>query len=157
MSIRAVFLAIILVFCGFVLEHLELPKMLSWLQVPWILLVVSALVLTVPHAFGIILALIVGILLDVEYGHPFGLHALMLVVQVVLLRLNYRRFRIHGWLMVLTAVPLFVCISSLLANMVLWLVGSTLSLPVWQPVISSLLIWPIFYALYQFSVIRMRL
>ena len=72
MQIRAVILTLLLVFAGFVLEHLPMPDLLSWLQPLWLLLLISILVLHAPHQFGLWLAIPLGLMLDVENHQLLG-------------------------------------------------------------------------------------
>lgn len=157
MSVRALILILILIFTGFVLEHLALPGLLAELQVPWLVFVLTALLLSAPHYFGIIAALVLGLLLDVEHGQPFGLNSIILVVHVLFLRLNLRRFKIHGWAMVVTIVPILIALDLTFANLFLWLARIEFTLPVLAPVLTSFIVWPLFYALYQAVVNSLRL
>lgn len=157
MSVRIIILAAMLVFIGFVLEHWQLPGLLNGLAIPWMLLVMTALIISAPQYFGLLLAVALGILLDVEHSQPLGLNACLLVFHTLLVQLNLRRFRLHGWAMVLAVVPILILLDMLFVNLLLLLLGASFTLPIWQPFLSSFVVWPLFYALYQYALTRMHL
>ena len=65
MKLQVIVYVFIMLFVAFVLEHLPLPEVLYLFQPAWVMLVVTAMVLFAPNIFGLLLALPVGLMLDV--------------------------------------------------------------------------------------------
>ncbi len=128
MQIRAVILTLLLVFAGFVLEHLPMPDLLSWLQPLWLLLLISILVLHAPHQFGLWLAIPLGLMLDVENHQLLGLNVLTLGVHQVL----------QFWAVALVS-------------------ENRTPVAIWEPALVSGLVWPWLYALLHVSMKRLHL
>lgn len=157
MSARATILAIILLFLGLILEHLVLPDLFSWLQIPWLLLFITVLVLHAPERFGLWLAIPFGLLLDAEHFQPFGLNTLTLIVHITFVQILYRRLTLSGWTLSMVVVPVLVGLHQLLANLALWLIDSPARVALWTPVLSTLLLWPWLNFGFQQALTRLNL
>lgn len=157
MSVRAVILAVFLLFLGLALEHLALPDLFSWLQIPWLLLLITVLVLHAPERFGLWMAIPFGLLLDAEHFQLFGLNTLTLAVHITLVQILYRRLTLSGWTLSMVVVPALVGVHQLLANLALWLVDSSVQVAFWSPVLSSLLLWPWLNFGFQQALTRLNL
>lgn len=158
MQIRAVILTFFVVFAGFVLEHLPMPDLLSWLQPLWLLLLISILVLHAPHQFGLWLAIPLGLMLDVENHQLLGLNVLTLGVHIVLLQLLYRRLIMFHFLQLTAVMMLLVVVHQVLQFWAVALVSENrVPVAIWEPALVSGLVWPWLYALLHVGMKRLHL
>ncbi len=155
MSSRAIITTLLLFGLGYFLEHLPMPDILSWFQPPWILLIVTLLVLQAPHNVGVWLALPVGLLLDVEHHQLLGFHVLTLTVHITLLQAFSQRLQHFNNLLLSLVIVALVAVHQLVGNMALWALSSNSYVPIWQPVLCTALIWIWLRAL--FSLVTSRL
>lgn len=155
MTLRAVSSTLLFFGLGFVLEHLPMPEMLSWFQPPWMLLFITLLVLHSPHWFGVWVALPIGLLLDVEHHQLLGYHVLTLTIYIALLQALWRKLKRFNDLLLSLVVIALVVVNQLVGNLALWAVSSDSFVPIWQPVVSTALIWIWLRAL--FSIITSKL
>lgn len=141
MNPRAIILTLLLFAFGFLLEHLPMPSLLSWFHPPWMLLIVTLLVLHAPHWFGVWLALPIGLLLDVEHHQLLGLNVLTLTIHISLLRAFYYRMQHFNNVLLTVIVIVLVIIHQLVGSMALWVMDTNTYLPVWQPALGTALVW----------------
>lgn len=74
---------ILLSFLGSIaLMFLQLPTWLSWLGLPWVVLVLFYWILMAPQHINVGIACLVGFFLDIVYNTPIGENALILVLMV---------------------------------------------------------------------------
>src|SRR5690554_5521093 len=140
-SSRAVIATLMLFGAGFFLEHLPMPEILSWFQPPWMLLIVTLLVLHSPHKVGVWLALPVGLLLDVEHHQVLGFHVLTITVYITLLQMFSRQLQRFNDLLLALVVVGLVAVHQLVGNLGLWFISSDNYVPLWLPVLGAALIW----------------
>jgi len=74
------------------------PQWLGWLRPNWIAMTVFFWVLTVPHRFGLVAAWLLGVLVDVLLGEPFGLNGALLAVLTYITWSLYERLRMFSGL-----------------------------------------------------------
>lgn len=158
MQLRTTILALSALFIAFVLEHLPLPDLLSWLQPPWLLLVLTVLVMHAPHVFGLWLAIPLGLMLDVEQHQLLGLHVLTLGIHIVVLQFLYRRLLNFHFLQLTVVVTSLVALQQILTYWAIALVADNVTpVQVWQPALVSALVWPWLYALMFIAMKRLNL
>lgn len=141
MNSRVIISTLLLFGIGFFLEHLPMPDILAWFQPPWVLLIVTLLVLQAPHKVGVWLALPVGLLLDVEQHQLLGFHVLTLTVHITLLQAFCHRLQHFNNLLLTLVVIALVAVHQLVGNIALWGISSNAFVPLWQPVLCTALIW----------------
>lgn len=158
MAIRATIITLATIFMAIALEHLPMPSLLSWLQPLWLLLVITVLILHAPQYFGLWLAIPLGFMMDVENNQLFGVHVITFGVHIVLLQLFYRRLQTFHFLQLTLPVALMVMLHQVLLYMAIALVGENRTpVPIWQPVLTSALVWPWLYAIVHMSIRRLNL
>lgn len=155
MSSRAIISALLLCGLGFFLEHLPMPDIISWFQPPWVLLIITLLVLHAPHKTGVWLALPVGLLLDVEHHQLLGFHVLTLAVHITLLQALCHRLQRFNQLLLALVVILLVAVHQLVGNLALWMLSSNSYVPIWQPVLGATLIWVWLSAAFSFTLTKL--
>lgn len=159
MQFRAFFLTICLFFVGFVLEQVSMPSLLDWFTPPWVLLILTVLVLQAPQYFGLWLTVPLGLMLDALYFQPLGLNVLTLAVHVVLIQAGYRRLaRISNFLVSMLIVGVLVGINRTLSYIIMLTLGVQIQeVNLWAPVLVSMLVWPWLYVFVYFSMRRLNL
>lgn len=65
---------------GFVLQIFPLPLWLIWYRPAWVLLILMFWLIALPSRVGVLVALVVGLLLDLLQGTLLGQHALVFTV-----------------------------------------------------------------------------
>lgn len=155
--VRVVVLTLTLLFIGFILEHLPMPDVLSWLQPPWVALIASLLVMLAPQYFGVWLSIPLGLLLDVEYQYALGTHTLALAVHLTCLLLVLRKLRQANALLSALAIPALILLYQLLLWGLTWMFTAPALPTIWQPVLSSLLVWPWLSGLLRFLLPKLHL
>lgn len=157
MSTRAVILTLLFFALAFFLEHLPMPEIILWFQPPWVLLMVTLLVLYAPHWFGVWLALPLGLLLDIEHHQLMGYHVLTLTVHIYVLQLLYSKLkRFNNPLLVIVVIALVV-VHQLVGAAALWLIGNPAPVTLWQPVVSAALAWLWLHGLFNLTTENLRL
>lgn len=91
---RGSFVIFITFFLALALSIVPLPWLIINFVPEWTAMVLIYWCLAIPHRVGMIIALIVGLVLDGLKGHLFGQHALGLVVIAYLVLSFYQRIRI---------------------------------------------------------------
>lgn len=135
-----------------VLQLLPLYGAMAMWRPDFVLLTLVFFLLFRPLHYGIVMAWLVGLALDVLYGEPFGRHALALGVAAYLLVLLRPRL-LHAHLWYQCGIVLLVVAASHLIGMSLNMLVSSGSsgswAAVWFPAISSALVWPLVYLLFM--------
>lgn len=128
------------------LTMLPLPPALDIIRPDWLALIVIFWALSVPRSYGVGIAFLVGIVLDVSQGTLIGQHALGLTV------IAYITVRFHLQMRVFPLLQLtaFVfALNALYRFLLFWVNGvAGISAPAsvyWGPVLSCLVIWPLLY------------
>lgn len=140
-------------FLAFVLAVLPLPQSLSYWRPEFVTMVLIFWVLNAPNLVGIWVAFTIGLLLDVLFATPFGVHALVLSLVAWLSLLSWR------WVAVLSVwqtsgLVLVLVFASLLVKRILLGIVAVApdSLLYWVPALSSALVWPtVMVALRRFT------
>lgn len=134
------------------LIHLwPLPWFIVWSLPSLPLLTLIYWSMALPHRYGIGMAWIVGFLLDIFYHAPLGLHALSFsLITYLILRLRQRLWllpRLAQTLAVMGFVALHLLLSLWIRN--LMKVNAHFQWYYWIPILSTLLIWPLWFALLE--------
>ena len=158
MPIRATIISLAAIFLAFALEHLPMPSLLSWLQPLWLLLVLTVLILHAPQYFGLWLAIPLGLMMDVENNQLFGVHVLTFGVHIVLLQLLYRRLQTFHFLQLTLPVAVMVILHQVVLYVAIAMVSENRTpVSIWQPALTSALVWPWLYAIVHISIRRLNL
>lgn len=124
-----------------------LPASAEPLRPDWVTLVALYWAIALPQRFGLALAWIAGLLLDVSQGTLLGQHALGLVVVTAIAARSHQRMRVSP----LTQQAVFVSVLLLLKqSLVLWVSGLVGRAPdnLWLYFASPLLalpLWPVIF------------
>lgn len=128
---------------AFVLAALPLPQALSYWRPEFVTMVLIFWVLNAPTLVGVWTGFFLGVLLDVLFATPFGLHAMMLAVVAWLAQLSWRRVAVFSLaqtsLLVFVLVLVGLVIKRLLLNIMV--VGPD-SWLYWLPALTSAVVWP---------------
>lgn len=158
MNIRALILAAVGIFIAFLLEHLPMPDLLSWLQPAWVLMLVTLLVMFAPQTVGLWVALPLGLMLDAEQNTLLGTHILTLAVHIFLLQVLYRRMAMFNFLQQTGVIFLLVAVQQLLVYWAGAMVSDSMGpVPLWGPALTSALMWPWVYGLTHIILTRLHL
>lgn len=131
-------------FASFVLAMLPLPQALSYWRPEFVTMMLVFWVLNAPSFVGIWIAFFLGILLDVLFATPFGVHALVLPVLAYLTRLSYRWVPVFSVWQTSGLVFALVLAGLIIKRALLGIVavGPDSSVLYWLPALSSALVWP---------------
>lgn len=130
-------------FIAFVLAVLPLPQALAYWRPEFITMVLIFWVLNAPHIAGIWGAFLLGLLLDVLYGTPFGVHAMVMAAVAWLVRLSWRWVTVFSLWQTSGLVLAVVFASLILKRILLGFVGTPPgSVLYWLPALGSALLWP---------------
>lgn len=137
---------IVTVIVALALTMLPLPRAIDAFRPDWLALILIFWALALPGSYGVGIAWIVGIVLDVAQGTLLGQHALALAVIV------YITVRFHLQMRVFPLGQLTATVFALLALyqfLLFWIngVANITSAPstYWGPVITGTLIWPFMF------------
>ena len=131
------------VFLALLLAILPLPQALAYWRPEFVTMALIFWVLHRPDLVGVWSAFLLGILLDVMFNTPFGVHPLMLAVVAYLARLSYRWVTVFSMLQTSGLVFALVFAALLLKHVVTGIVGvGPHSLLFWLPALTSALLWP---------------
>jgi rod shape-determining protein MreD len=147
-------LAILLsLFLALVLTVLPLPLTLSYWRPEFITMVLIFWVFNAPNFIGIWSAFFLGLLLDVLFETPFGVHALVLSVLAYLTRLSLRWVTVFSVSQTSGLVFVFVLAGLIIKRVLLGIVAvGPNSLWYWLPALTSALVWPtVMVSLRRFS------
>lgn len=157
MNIRQLLVIATTLFFAFILEHIPMPEILSWLQPAWLLLAITILVLRVPNLFSLWLAIPLGLMLDAENGSFLGLHILTLAVHIYLLQRLYKRVSVFNVAQQMAVVFMLVTLHQLLSFWTLSVLTDEARLvDTWTPALTSALMWPWVYALVSIAMRQTR-
>lgn len=126
---------------------------LAFWRPPFVLLLVIYWVLCEPQRFGVLIAWVIGLSMDVLFGELLGLHALAMSVAVYLLMIEESRLRhlklFHQFLFVAVVVLVYQII---LLGPNLPSIDVSLLAPLLFQVLISALLWPaLFITLQRFQ------
>ncbi len=133
---------------AFLLTTIPLPGWLADWRPAWVAMMVIYWCVVLPERVGVAIAWILGLLLDVSTGALLGQNALGLAV------IAYLTLRLHKQIRIFPPIQqsILVCFYLLLLQFFsLWIRG-IIGVPpqhwtFWAPVLSSVLLWPIFFVI----------
>ena len=125
---------------------------LAFWRPPFVLLLIVYWVLCEPQRFGVLIAWLVGLSMDILFGQTLGLHALAMSVAVYLVSIEESRLQhlkmLHKCLFVAVVVLVY---QTILLGPNLLVINSDVIMPLLFQVISSALLCPVlFIALHRF-------
>jgi rod shape-determining protein MreD len=128
------------------LMMMPLPRAIDVFRPDWVALVIVFWALSVPRSYGVIIAWLVGIFLDVSQGTLLGQHALGLsIIAYITVRLHLQ-MRVFPLLQLTTFV---FALNALYQFLLFWVNGvAGINAPAsvyWAPVLSGLIVWPLLY------------
>lgn len=130
-------------FVAFVLAVLPLPQVLAYYRPEFVTMVLIFWVLNAPSIIGIWAGFFLGLLLDVLFATPFGVHALVLATVAWMVRLSWRWVTVFSLWQTSGLVLVVVFASLILKRIVMGVVGTPPdSLLYWLPAVGSALLWP---------------
>ena len=119
------------------------PAWLGWLRPAWVALVIFYWVTELPHRIGLIVAWLIGSLVDVLQAEPLGLNGIVLAGITYVGWRFYERLRMYSIIQQCGVVFLLVLASELLRALILYLVDDrSLSWGLFGPAFTSLCVWP---------------
>ena len=157
MDFRILLLFATTLFTAFMLEHLPMPDILSWLQPAWVVLAVTILLLRAPQYFGLWLAIPLGLMLDAEQGSFLGLNVLTLTIHIYLLQVLFKRVSMFNFAQQMAVVFLLVALQQIISFWALSaLTDTTRPIDIWRPALTSALMWPWVYALVSIALRKLQ-
>ncbi|WP_020561050.1 rod shape-determining protein MreD [Thiofilum flexile] len=142
-----------------ILSVVPLPEPLQMWRPEWVALALIHWALVLGHRVGLWMAFIIGLLMDVLHNSLLGQHALELVI------VGYLAIRLGGRMTPEAYFQQFVLISAVLGLYMLlslWIRGVTgyaqegNTWQYWAPLLSSLLIWPLYQWLLSYFYIQKK-
>lgn len=128
---------------GFILSQMPLPSMLVWWRPEWVAMIIIYWVMALPHRFGVGMAFVAGISLDILKGSLLGMNALSLTVVAFLTLTLHKRLRMYPIWQQAMMVFVLVGINQLIFHWIQSAVGRTSgSLVFMLPALMSALLWP---------------
>jgi rod shape-determining protein MreD len=126
-----------------VLVALPLPQALSYWRPEFVTMVLVFWILNAPNLVGVWTGFFVGLLLDVLFKTPFGVHAMTLASVAWLTRLSWRRVAVFSVLQTSGLLLGLVLVGLILKRVLLGIVAVPPdSLLYWLPALTSALLWP---------------
>ncbi|MES2918961.1 MAG: rod shape-determining protein MreD [Pseudomonadota bacterium] len=140
-------------FLAFVLAVLPLPQGLSYWRPEFVTMVLVFWVLNAPNLVGIWFAFFIGLMVDVLFATPFGVHALVLSMVAWMSRLSWRWLTVFSVWQTSGLVLVLVFASLLVKRVLLGIVALPPdSMLYWLPALTSALLWPtVMVSLRRFS------
>ncbi len=129
---------------GLILQFVELPDMLALARPMWIPLLLAGWMLNAPQLPSLLMALLLGLCMDVMLNCPLGQHALGLVVLVyIIARMRPALLLYPRWQTTVVLAPLWAGYALLLGVIdELTHHVATPSLR-WWPLLPTTLLWPL--------------
>lgn len=128
------------------LTMMPLPRAIDLFRPDWVALVIVFWALSVPRSYGVIIAWLVGIVLDVSQGTLLGQHALGLSIIAYITVRFHLQMRVFPLLQLTTFV---FALNALYQFLLFWVNGvAGINAPAsvyWAPVLSGLIVWPLLY------------
>lgn len=126
-----------------ILVALPLPQVLSYWRPEFVTMVLVFWILNAPNLVGVWTGFFVGLLLDVLFKTPFGVHAMTLASVAWLTRLSWRRVAVFSVLQTSGLVLALVLAGLIIKRILLGLVALPPdSFLYWLPALTSALLWP---------------
>lgn len=129
---------------GLILQFVALPDVLASMRPMWIPLLLAGWALNAPRLPNLMMALLLGLCMDVMLNCPLGQHALGLLILVYLIaRMRQTLMLYPRWQTTLVLVPLWVGYALFLSVIdALTHHVATPSLR-WWPLLPTTLLWPL--------------
>jgi rod shape-determining protein MreD len=128
---------------GFILSQMPLPSMLVWWRPEWVAMIVIYWVMALPNRFGIGMAWVSGLALDILKGSLLGMNALSLTTIAFLTLILHRRLRMYPLWQQALMVLVLVGINQLIFHWIQSLTGSTGDTLIFLlPAVVSAILWP---------------
>ncbi|MDX1518012.1 MAG: rod shape-determining protein MreD [Woeseiaceae bacterium] len=125
------------------LMMLPLPRAVDTFRPDWVLLVAVFWSLRVPRSYGVGVAFLLGVVLDVAQGTLLGQHALALCVVAFLVVKFHLQIRVFPLLQVTATV---FALNALYQFLLFWINGvAGIAAPAstyWGPVVTGAIFWP---------------
>lgn len=134
-------------FAAYALTIFPLPQVLESFRPDWVAMTVIFWIVSLPSWFGIGLAWLCGIVLDALVGTLLGQHAFALAVVAYIAFKFHRRIRVFPIWQETFAVFVVLTLYHLLLMWIEGTAGRDLSLNYLSPVLTSVIIWPIWAGL----------
>ena len=126
------------------------PQWLGWLRPDWIALTVFFWVLAVPHRFGMVAAWLLGLLVDVLYAEPLGLHGALLAILTYITWSFYERLRMFSALQQ-SFILFFLIFMAEAVRMLglMLLINREAQFSFFWTAVASALLWPVLRAVLE--------
>ena len=134
-------------FAAFALTIFPLPAAAESLRPDWVLLTVVFWIVSLPSWIGIGVAWLCGIVLDTLTGALMGQHAAALALIAYIAFVFHRRIRVFPIWQETFAVFIFLILYHLVLMWVEGTVGRSLSIEYLLPVVSGVIVWPLWAGL----------
>ena len=138
---------VVSIIVALMLTMLPLPGSADTFRPDWIALILIFWAISVPASYGVGVAWVVGIVLDVTQGTLLGQHALALVAVVFVTAKFHLLMRVFPLLQLTATV---FALLSLYQFLLFWINGvAGVTAPAstyWGPVITGTLLWPLLYS-----------
>lgn len=119
------------------------PDWIGWLRPAWVAMVIFYWVMELPHRIGLIMAWLIGALVDVLQAEPLGLNGVLLAGITYVAWRFYERLRMYSIVQQCGVVFVLVLTAEFLRGLVLYLVDDrSLSWGLFGPAFVSLWVWP---------------
>lgn len=143
---------------AFLLRTISLPGYAAYAAPDWVALAVIYWVLAIPYRFGILFALLVGVVVDVHEGMPLGLNGVSMAFVAYAALVLHQRIRIYPAIqqagMILLILTVYLVIKHTLRSFI-GLSSGQVFLSV-LPAVSSAFVWPFIYLTLRGLRIRYR-
>ncbi len=137
---------VVSIIVSLMLTMLPLPQSIDAFRPDWIALILIFWAISVPASYGVGVAWVVGIVLDVTQGTLLGQHAVALVVVVYVTAKFHLLMRVFPLLQMTATV---FALLSLYQFLLFWINGvagvTTPASTYWGPVLTGALLWPLLY------------
>ena len=138
---------VLTIIVALLLTMMPLPRSIDSFRPDWLALIMIFWAFSLPRSYGVGVAWIMGIILDVAQGALLGQHALALCLIV------YLTVKFHLLMRVFPLIQLTATVFALLALyqfLLFWINGvANVTAPpatYWGPVVSGTLLWPLLFS-----------
>lgn len=133
---------------AFLLEILPFSGWAVWLKPAWVALVLAFWVLAAPYRIGMIVACLVGLMMDLLMGTLLGEYAaVFVVIAYLLLRFHVRIRLLPLWKQSIVIFVLLLLSQTFLSWVSGLLGGFRADSRFWLPALTSAIIWPWVYTI----------
>ncbi|MCB1828178.1 MAG: rod shape-determining protein MreD [Coxiellaceae bacterium] len=144
-SIRYIGLIVLSFLVGMMLQVMPLPDWAVWARPEWVFLILIFWVVSQPQRMGLVVAFVVGLVMDLLTGTLFGLHAFAYTFVLYLTSTLHPKLRFFPLWQQLGIIFLLTLLELALQCWVLEILGASPdSWGYWVPALTSIFIWPWF-------------